>query len=49
MERTEPMNRKAPERLLHEEVTRAILGAFYAVYSEVGYGSPNTSINCVTT
>jgi len=38
MERIEPTNRKAPVRLIHQAITKTILGAFYAVYSEVGYG-----------
>ncbi len=41
MERIEPMRLGAPETergLIHSEITRPILGAFYSVYSEVGYG-----------
>ena len=34
----EPTNTEAPKGLLHQDVTRTILGAFYSVFSEVGYG-----------
>ena len=38
LERMEPNNAEAPRRLLHQNVTRSILGAFYSVFSETGYG-----------
>jgi GxxExxY protein len=34
----EPTNAGAPRELLHRDLTRSILGAFYSVFSEVGYG-----------
>jgi GxxExxY protein len=38
IERMEPNNAEAPRELLYHDLTRSILGAFYAVFSEIGYG-----------